>query len=50
VLWAYRAKLPRSLAGWMPFLVMGLLNNVIPFSLIVSGQTRIASGMASVLT
>jgi drug/metabolite transporter (DMT)-like permease len=33
----------------MPFLVMGLLNNVIPFSLIVSGQTRIASGLASVL-
>ena len=49
VLWAYGAKLPRNLAGWMPFLVMGLLNNVIPFSLIVSGQTRIASGMASVL-
>jgi drug/metabolite transporter (DMT)-like permease len=33
----------------MPFLVMGLLNNVVPFSLIVSGQTRIASGVASVL-
>jgi drug/metabolite transporter (DMT)-like permease len=33
----------------MPFLVMGLLNNVIPFSLIVSGQTRIPSGIASVL-
>jgi hypothetical protein len=28
---------------------MGLLNNVIPFSLIVAGQTRIASGIASVL-
>jgi drug/metabolite transporter (DMT)-like permease len=28
---------------------MGLLNNVIPFSLIVSGQTQIASGLASVL-
>jgi drug/metabolite transporter (DMT)-like permease len=43
------AKLPASPAGWLPFLVMGLLNNVIPFSLIVSGQTLIASGTASVL-
>jgi drug/metabolite transporter (DMT)-like permease len=49
VLWASGARLPASPAGWMPFLVMGLLNNVIPFSLIVSGQTRIASGIASVL-
>ena len=43
------ARLPARLAGWMPFLVMGFLNNVIPFCLIVSGQTRIASGLASVL-
>jgi drug/metabolite transporter (DMT)-like permease len=43
------AKLPARPAGWLPFLVMGLLNNVIPFSLIVSGQTLIASGTASVL-
>lgn len=28
---------------------MGLLNNVIPFSLIVWGQTHIASGLASIL-
>jgi len=52
VLWANGARaamLPASPAGWMPFAVMGLLNNVIPFSLIVSGQTLIASGTASVL-
>jgi drug/metabolite transporter (DMT)-like permease len=49
VLWASGIRLPASVSGWMPFLVMGLLNNVIPFSLIVSGQTRIASGLASVL-
>jgi drug/metabolite transporter (DMT)-like permease len=49
VLWASRTRLPASVSDWMPFLVMGLLNNVIPFSLIVSGQTRIASGLASVL-
>jgi drug/metabolite transporter (DMT)-like permease len=41
--------LPTSLAGWMPFFVMGLLNNIIPFSLIFAGQLRIASGLASVL-
>src|SRR6202165_154887 len=33
----------------MPSFVMALLNNVIPFSLVVTGQTRIASGLASVL-
>jgi drug/metabolite transporter (DMT)-like permease len=41
--------LPNSLAGWMPFSVMGLLNNIIPFTLIFTGQTMISSGMASVL-
>lgn len=42
-------SLPTTLSGWRPFLVMGLLNNVIPFSLILTGQTYIASGLASVL-
>jgi drug/metabolite transporter (DMT)-like permease len=41
--------LPSSLAGWMPFFVMGLFNNIIPFSLIFAGQLRISSGLASVL-
>jgi drug/metabolite transporter (DMT)-like permease len=49
MLWASGARLPTRLTDWMPFLVMGLLNNVVPFCLIVSGQTRIASGLASVL-
>jgi drug/metabolite transporter (DMT)-like permease len=40
--------LPKTVAGWMPFLVMGLLNNVIPFSFLVAGQTYISSGLASV--
>ena len=34
---------------WRAFLVMGLLNNVIPFSLIFWGQTQIASGLAAIL-
>ncbi|MEZ5842561.1 MAG: DMT family transporter [Hyphomicrobiaceae bacterium] len=42
-------RLPATLAGWWPFWVMAVLNNVIPFTLIVSGQREIASGLASVL-
>lgn len=34
---------------WAAFFGMGLLNNVLPFVLIVWGQHRIASGLASIL-
>jgi drug/metabolite transporter (DMT)-like permease len=34
---------------WLAFFGMGLLNNAVPFSLIVWGQTQIASGLASIL-
>ncbi|MBB4257151.1 MULTISPECIES: DMT family transporter [unclassified Bradyrhizobium] len=40
---------PRGTTGWKPFVAMGLLNNAIPFSLIVIGQTFIPSGLASIL-
>ncbi|MFV0303441.1 MAG: DMT family transporter [Paracoccus sp. (in: a-proteobacteria)] len=40
---------PRDPAVWAAFLVMGLLNNVVPFGLIVWGQTAIPSGLASIL-
>ncbi len=40
---------PRSRAVWGAFIVMGLLNNAIPFCLIVWGQSNIASGVASIL-
>lgn len=42
-------QLPHDPQVWRALLVMGLLNNVIPFSLIVSGQTQITSGLASIL-
>ena len=42
-------RMPRDRQVWAAFFAMGLLNNVIPFSLIVWGQTRVASGVASVL-
>ena len=41
--------LPRGRAVWLACLGMGLLNNAIPFSLIVWGQTQIASGLAAIL-
>jgi drug/metabolite transporter (DMT)-like permease len=40
---------PKGLDVWAAFFGMGLLNNVIPFALIVWGQTQIASGLASIL-
>jgi drug/metabolite transporter (DMT)-like permease len=40
---------PKGMASWKPFVAIGLLNNVIPFSLIVIGQTFIPSGLASIL-
>jgi drug/metabolite transporter (DMT)-like permease len=40
---------PRGRAVWQAFLGMGLLNNVVPFCLIVWGQTHIASGLAAIL-
>ncbi|MGJ7039760.1 drug/metabolite transporter (DMT)-like permease [Shinella sp. BE166] len=41
--------IPKSREVWLAFLGMGVLNNIIPFSLIVWGQTHIASGLASIL-
>ena len=42
-------RMPRGGQVWLAFLGMGLLNNVIPFTLIVAGQQHIASGAASIL-
>jgi drug/metabolite transporter (DMT)-like permease len=42
-------RMPRDLSLWRDFLLMGLLNNAIPFSLIFWGQKEIASGLASIL-
>lgn len=40
---------PRQAQVWLACFGMGTLNNVIPFSLIVWGQTQITSGLASIL-
>lgn len=41
--------IPRSIRVWGAYLMMGALNNAIPFSLIFWGQTQIESGLASIL-
>ena len=42
-------RMPREARIWAAFLGMGLLNNAVPFCLIVWGQTHIASGLAAIL-
>jgi drug/metabolite transporter (DMT)-like permease len=49
LLWARRDPLRFPARQWGQFLVLGLINNVIPFSLIAFGETRIASGEAAIL-
>lgn len=49
VVWSQGIEIPRSFRAWSSYLVMGALNNAIPFSLIFWGQTSIGSGLASIL-
>lgn len=42
-------QIPPMKQVWKVFLIMGLINNAIPFSLIVWGQVHIASGLAAIL-
>jgi len=42
-------SMPWDIKSWRQFFIMGGLNNMIPFSLIVWGQSHIDSGLASVL-
>jgi len=52
ILWAYvfarGLTIPRDLKIWGALFVMGLLNNVIPFSLMAWGQLHIPTGLTSV--
>ena len=49
VIWWQGIRWPRAPRVWGAYLVMGALNNAIPFSLIFWGQTQIESGLASIL-
>ena len=42
-------RMPGSIRAWRAFWVMGVLNNAIPMSLILWGQTTIGSGLAAIL-
>lgn len=42
-------RVPRSLRVWRSFAILGLLNNAVPFSLILWGQGRIQGGEAAIL-
>lgn len=49
VFWIAGHRLPRSVAEWRPFFVMGLLNNALPFGFIFAGQTYITVGLSSII-
>jgi drug/metabolite transporter (DMT)-like permease len=49
VIAARRLPLPRDPRIWAAFLVMGCLNNVIPFSLMAWGQLHIETGLTAIL-
>ena len=48
VILVVRIPIPGSISAWRALMIMGILNNVIPFSLIVWGQSHIESGLASI--
>jgi len=48
-LWISGGALPRGRAVWAALLVMGLLNNAIPFTLFVLAQGQISSSLAAIL-
>lgn len=41
--------LPRTPSAWTPFLMMGLLNNVLPFGFLFAGQTYVSVGLAAII-
>ncbi|OUS08429.1 EamA family transporter [Rhodobacterales bacterium 52_120_T64] len=53
VLWIYilvrKHQIPRGWKVWSAVIVMGILNNAVPFTLLNFGQTQIASGLTSIL-
>jgi drug/metabolite transporter (DMT)-like permease len=46
---AQREAMPRDAKRWREFLVMGFLNNALPFVLLVWSETKISSGLAAIL-
>jgi drug/metabolite transporter (DMT)-like permease len=49
VMLARREAMPSGAGLWRTFFVLGFLNNVLPFALLVWAETKISSGLASIL-
>jgi drug/metabolite transporter (DMT)-like permease len=49
LVYALGHRMPALGRTWGAFLVLGFMNNLVPFTLIVWGQSQIASGLASIL-
>lgn len=49
LLWLLGQRIPHRPGLWSAFLVMGLLNNVVPFTLFAWAQGQIPSGLAAIL-
>ncbi len=49
VVYAMRTPLPKGVRVWGALLAMGMLNNVIPFTLMAWGQLHIETGLAAIL-
>ena len=49
ILLARNTTLPKTGKAWIALIVVAILNNAVPFSLIVWGQTQITGGLSSIL-
>ena len=50
VLYGVRGRLPYTWQGWRPYVILGIFNNALPFSLLTLGQTYIPSGLVTIMT
>ncbi len=48
VVWLSGIRFPSGLRVWAGYMILGALNNAVPFSLIAWGETRIDSGSAAI--
>lgn len=46
--WYLGHSLPKSFSGWLPYFGIGLLNNVLHFGFIFTGQTQTPVGLSSI--
>lgn len=49
LVWVKKLPVPSSPRAWGAFLIMGMLNNALPFSLIFYGQSQVDGGLAAIL-